>query len=146
MAKMTPSRARDFVDMSSPESLRSQYLDHCWIPRSLFQRWQATHNLPVEPPRFEPMQGGSRAPRPKAKGELPSRRGPAPGTVDRYREVDQVLYPELERIMLNYHKSTYAAAFELAEANKVQGSGTADSRAKRLAQRFKRDRSGKHTR
>jgi hypothetical protein len=145
MAKMTSSRARDFANMFSRETLRSEYLDHCWIPRSLFRRWLATHNLPIEPLRFEPMPDGSRAPRQKTEGKR-GRRGPAPGTVDRYREADQALYPELERIIRGHHKSAYAAALELAEANKVKGAGTTNSRAKRLAGRFNEDRGGKQTR
>jgi hypothetical protein len=69
------------------------------------------------------------------------RKGPAPGTVDRYRDVDRKLYPELERIMREEHKSLTAAARQLAEAGQVAGTGTStkESRARRLAKRYQDD-------
>jgi hypothetical protein len=67
----------------------------------------------------------------------PSRKGPAPGTVDRFGEADRRLFPEIRRIMRKKHKSLHAAALELAEAGKVEGSGTPHSRAKRLAKGFR---------
>ena len=36
------------------EIIRSQYLAHCWIPRRMFDRWLARHELPPSPPFFEP--------------------------------------------------------------------------------------------
>jgi hypothetical protein len=36
------------------QSVRSEYLDHCWLPRLLFDRWLAKHELPASPPRFLP--------------------------------------------------------------------------------------------
>ena len=69
-----------------------------------------------------------------------SRKGPAPGTVDRYGDSDRTLFPEIECIMRDGHKSVHAAALELASAGKVQGSGTPESRAKRLAMRFGNER------
>jgi hypothetical protein len=75
-----------------------------------------------------------------------ARRGPAPGTVDRYGKYDRALFPEVERIMSEGDKSPYAACCELAENGKVKGVGTAESRAKRLASRFKKERSPPTTR
>jgi hypothetical protein len=61
------------------------------------------------------------------------RKGPAPGTVDRFGESDRALFPEIERIMREGHETVHAAALELASAGKIQGGGTPESRAKRLA-------------
>ena len=56
------------------------------------------------------------------------------------RRLDRALFPEIECIMRDGHKSVHAAALELASAGKVQGSGTPESRAKRLAMRFGNER------
>ena len=52
-AKMTGSWMHDMIDTFPPATIRSEYLDHCWLPRNLFQRWLAKHHLPASPPRFE---------------------------------------------------------------------------------------------
>jgi len=65
------------------------------------------------------------------------RKGPAPGTVDRYGASDRKLYPELERIMREEHKSATAAARQLAEAGQVEGTSiNKESRARRLTKRY----------
>jgi hypothetical protein len=151
MAKVTRDRARDFVELAPPETLRSEYWDHCWIPRHIFHRWLAKHNLPALPSRFEPTTAVG--PSTKDRGQnfrhasptqstriKRGRRGPAPGTLDRFREVDRALYREIERIVREDRKSVSAAALELAEAGRVKGPGTAASRAKRLATRFRKER------
>jgi hypothetical protein len=71
-----------------------------------------------------------------------ARKGPTPGAVDRFGESDRALFPEIERIMRESHKSVHAAALEVASAGKVQGGGTPESLAKRLAKRFRRERLG----
>jgi hypothetical protein len=67
------------------------------------------------------------------------RRGPKPGTVDRYRDSDRALFPELEALMAE-RMSLTAAASQLAGQGKVAGTGTPASRAKRLAHRYRRER------
>ena len=67
------------------------------------------------------------------------RRGPAPGTVDRYGESDRGLLSEVKRIMRG-GKTVHAATLELAEAGKIEGTGTSGSRAKRLAERFRKEK------
>ena len=54
MAKITRARLREAVDVYPPATVRSEYLNHCWIPRKLFQAWIAKHHLPQNPPRFAP--------------------------------------------------------------------------------------------
>ena len=67
------------------------------------------------------------------------RRGPKPGTVDRLGEPDRALFPNIKRIMKKGPTSCHAACIELAEAGKVKGTGTLLNRAKRLAQRFRKE-------
>jgi hypothetical protein len=67
------------------------------------------------------------------------RRGPEPGTVDRFRDSDRALFPELEVLMAN-GRSLSAAAGQLADQDKIAGIGGPASRAKRLAARYRRER------
>jgi hypothetical protein len=153
MAKMTCDRVRNLVEAFPQEVVRSAYLDHCWIPRAQFQRWLSKHNLPTSPSRFEPISATPMTSEPRTgirnrESSSPNistpegikarrgRRGPAPGAVDRYRDADRALFPEIRRIMRREGKSLYAAALKLAEADKVKGAGTAISRAKRIVKRF----------
>jgi hypothetical protein len=70
----------------------------------------------------------------------PSRRkGPAPGSVDRYGASDRALYRELKRLINEEHLSATAASLKLAEADKVSGIGAKKSRARRLARRYLAD-------
>jgi hypothetical protein len=70
------------------------------------------------------------------------RRGPAPGALDRYSAADRKLYTEVERIMRDEKLSVSAAALRLAEDGKLAGTGTStpQSRARRLAERYRRER------
>ena len=83
-------------------------------------------------------------PQPQTVAELqppPRRRkGPAPGTVNRYEMSDRELYPELERLAKKCGSVT-AAARQLADEEKIAGTGTStkESRARRLASRYFRD-------
>ena len=67
MARMSPTRMRAVLERFSPEIVRSGYLDRCWMPRRLFERWADLHNLPKSPPRFRPRKIPS--PPTTAKGE-----------------------------------------------------------------------------
>jgi hypothetical protein len=53
-ARMTREWLQEMISMSSPTTIRTEYLDHCWLPRKLFQRWLAKHELSACPQRFEP--------------------------------------------------------------------------------------------
>jgi hypothetical protein len=48
----------DFViaETHPPATIRSKYLDHCWLPRNLFRRWLAKHHLLASAPRFQPLK------------------------------------------------------------------------------------------
>jgi hypothetical protein len=64
------------------------------------------------------------------------RKGPKPGTVDRYGQSDRALYEDMRRLMRDKHMSATAAARHLADKGKIEGVGTPDSRARRLAKRY----------
>jgi hypothetical protein len=76
--------------------------------------------------------------------EVKRRRGPAKGSIDRYGVADRALFPVLERIRREHQLSLTAAAQKLAEGEiegeRVLGSGTPLSRAKRLVRRYNADR------
>lgn len=57
-ARMTRQQLNDALDLDglSLADVRSQYLAPCWIPRHLFDRWLAKHELPPSPARFEPQK------------------------------------------------------------------------------------------
>jgi hypothetical protein len=67
----------------------------------------------------------------------PKRRGPKPGTNDRFG--DRALFGQLTRLMKQQHLSHRQAALKLAKANKVAGTGDIESRARRLAERYQRE-------
>jgi hypothetical protein len=68
------------------------------------------------------------------------RKGPAPGTVDRFGESDREMFNELERLQREGRKSLTAAANELATAGKLAGDGAPQSLAARLVRRYRAER------
>jgi hypothetical protein len=68
------------------------------------------------------------------------RRGPQPGDLDRYGLADRALLPELRVIMEREQLSATAAARKLADQNKILGHGTSESRTKRLASLYHREK------
>jgi len=54
MARMKQPRLNDAIDTFPPDIVCSEYLARCWIPRRVFVRWLAKHELPRAPARFEP--------------------------------------------------------------------------------------------
>lgn len=69
------------------------------------------------------------------------RRGPQPGS-SRLAAADRRLFDELEKLILDQSLSPTAAGLKLAENKRVAGVGSPDSRAKRLAGRYLRERRG----
>jgi hypothetical protein len=65
------------------------------------------------------------------------RKGPVPGTIDRYGAADRALFPEMKRL-IGQGMSPTGAARELAEAGKVRGNST-DSETRRLAKRYRKE-------
>jgi hypothetical protein len=68
------------------------------------------------------------------------RRGPLPGTVNRYGQDDRKLFPELERIKDSEKVSDSAACRRLAEAGRIAGPGNPESRATRLRKLYRREK------
>jgi hypothetical protein len=162
-ARMTRDWLTRLMGVYDQTTINLQYLAHCWIPQELFDQWLAKHRMQARPERFEP-----KWPRPSATIRRPltqdrksivpvviaegvklgasntvrkGRPGPEPGTLRRYEAADRQLFPELERIMKEGN-SRSAAALDLVQAKKVKGIGTDQSRAKRLAALYKRERGG----
>jgi hypothetical protein len=71
---------------------------------------------------------------PVADRKRKKRRGPEPGANDRFG--DRALFPQLTKLMKKEHLSARQAATQLANAGKVGGTGTVESRARRLAERY----------
>jgi hypothetical protein len=86
----------------------------------------------AEPPIAEPVPA---AHEPVAAEGPTKRRGPKPGANDRFG--DHALFPQLIRLMKKGHLSDRQAALQLAKAGKVAGTGSIDSRARRLAERYR---------
>ena len=68
------------------------------------------------------------------------RRGPAVGEVARYADLDRALLDSVTRIMRDKAVSVEEAARDLAYTGQVAGRGTPDSRAKRLARLYRKQR------
>jgi hypothetical protein len=67
--------------------------------------------------------------------------GPAPDTFKRYVDDDRALFDDVERLMKEGMSKT-AATQKLANDNRVAGEGTPESRARRLANLFTKERLG----
>jgi hypothetical protein len=152
------------IETYDDQTIIKQYLANCWMRRKHFDRLLAKHRMQPRPERFEPKCPTSTTTTPQsfsqarkavmqpviaegvghsASDAVRKRRfGPKPGTLRRYEAADRALFPELERIMAEKQKSLSAATFDLAEADQIDGTGTPQSRAKRLAALYKRDRGG----
>jgi hypothetical protein len=81
----------------------------------------------------------------RAPSARKTRHGPARGAVDRFGKSDRALFPQMKRIMRTGPKTAYAAALELASAKKIMGTGTSESRAKRLVRRFLKENAPRAT-
>jgi hypothetical protein len=53
--RMTPEWLQNAIEYNyDGHRGRSQFLPWCWVPRNIYERWAAKHNLPISPPRFQP--------------------------------------------------------------------------------------------
>jgi hypothetical protein len=85
---------------------------------------------------------GTRQSLDKFLGVSASKPGPAKGELKRFDEDDRALFPEVQRLM-DGGKSLTAATQQLADEDLVTGIGTPESRAKRLARAYTRERGHK---
>ena len=66
------------------------------------------------------------------------RRGPKPGTIDRYGKSDEALYPEIDRLMKDCQMTLTGATRKLASEGRIEGPNSKpDSLAKRLRDRYR---------
>jgi hypothetical protein len=75
------------------------------------------------------------APHLETKGRR-GRRGPARGSISRYGEADRKLFPEIEKLE-GAGQTVNAITKAMAAEKRVEGSGTPDSKAKRLAKAYR---------
>jgi hypothetical protein len=68
------------------------------------------------------------------------RRGPVAGQTARYADADRALFGAIEHIMAKGSKSVAEAARDLAWQGKLNGRGTAESRVRRLANLYRKER------
>jgi hypothetical protein len=67
-------------------------------------------------------------------------KGPMRGEIDRFREADRALFPEIEQLMKSQHLTSNEAVRILGERDKLTGRGTLDSRIRRVSARFRREK------
>jgi hypothetical protein len=89
---------------------------------------------PVPPPK--PKQPASERAAPRR-----GRRGPRPGTIDRFAEADRALFPDMTTLMKQKNISPTEAARSLSK--KIEGRGGENSRIRRLAERYRKERKSK---
>jgi len=157
--RLAPEGLRTWLDFYGTDNpiITTEILSRCWLPRDLCRSWFERHGL-TWPSAFDPPDArraaellGSRAAdvtaahlaaptlRSPMETRQKPRRGPEPGSVDRFGDSDRALFPELEALMAA-GRSLTAAASQLASQDKVAGIGIPASRAKRLADRYRRER------
>jgi hypothetical protein len=94
--------------------------------------------LEPPPPATQPDESAvADTTKPVADRKRMKRRGPEPGTIDRFGDDDRALFPQVTRLMKKENLSRLQAATRLANASKVAGIGTIESRARRLADRYR---------
>jgi hypothetical protein len=135
------------VDDKTPASTLVELLAGIYLPAAAARGWLLRNGYGW-PAHFDPETPSALAdtdsgPAKEVVAAPPSKsspktRGPAPGTVDRYAASDRALYPEIAGLIATGLSMT-AATEDLADADKIAGTGTKASRAKRLARRFRQE-------
>jgi hypothetical protein len=101
-----------------------------------------TPALPAGPPPSE-TQSNEQTPANQALGDFLSRakrvkrRGPKRGTVDRYGKDDRALFEQMTKLIETENLTRREAAKRLDDLGKIKGRGVADSRIRRLANRYR---------
>jgi len=65
MHRLTRRMLLDVLELD--QSVRSEYIDLCWLPRPLLDAWLRKHELPASPARFEPKKKNVARPRDQRK-------------------------------------------------------------------------------
>jgi hypothetical protein len=104
--------------------------------RKLIPSWQVPR--PTKQKRSPPRKRRASIAAKQASPNGP-KRGPARGTTG-FQASDRTLFPEMETMIAGKARSPHGAALMLARDNKVAGAGHEDSKAKRLAARYRKER------
>lgn len=133
--KLIPDRVRDGAPTVIVNDRRGYNAEDAVLLRAEFSRWYGSR-LPSLgywwlPPCEAVAGGGYFAASPSRK-----RPGPTKGTVQRYGTPDRKLFPQIDVLTRDGGLSVSAAALKLARDKKVAGTGTPESRAKRLAKLY----------
>ena len=97
----------------------------------------------TEPSRVEPVPPPEPVPsEPVAARKRARRRGPKPGTIDRYGKDDRALFKQMSALIKNENFTPREAARRLCD--KIKGRGTSDSRIRRLTKRYQREVEGEN--
>jgi hypothetical protein len=90
--KMTRKWLQDAIDNDWDGRHGRSYLENCWLPRKLFQRWCGWHHLPTSPPRFQPERTATVAVAQPAASEKPPK-----AISQRRRSAQERIRQELEK-------------------------------------------------
>jgi hypothetical protein len=132
-----------------------QFMDGCtfFVDRQQFERWlkPVAGAYETNAAAYQDKNAQSESPRDRTQSpsaashnQKPRKRGPTPGTVDRYGKADRALYSEYEALLRPADPNIPAmsqskASLHLAEQGKIKGVGSDESRAKRLRDRYRDD-------
>ncbi|HKD27372.1 MAG TPA: hypothetical protein VKC66_15915 [Xanthobacteraceae bacterium] len=115
----TMIRLADVIQLATERGERPKYLQHIQTEREV----QTSDEIkPAETER----------PATQARRQ----RGPEQGTVNRYGEDDRALFPAMDQLIPQVG-SAWAAALQLATGGKIRGTGSVESKAKRLLSAYK---------
>src|SRR5262249_15241158 len=114
--RLTAELLREWVALHRTAMVLEQELPRCWVPQRLAQPWFERRGI-AWPSVFDPPESGEV----RLAVSRRRRRGPKPGTLDRYGAADPRLFNEIERIVTDDKVSVAAAATRLAEEGKVAG-------------------------
>lgn len=129
------------VELRSKSLCRLTWADIEFSPGDVMAKWPTSEfSRSSVPDPAQPSSDSLRGPAATRERAATRRRGPKPGTVDRYGDSDRALYPELEQLIRDEHLSRTAAAMKLAAADRIGGAGSEENRARRLARRFAGER------
>ena len=134
------------TDFTSASRLVKELLWFCWLPRELCRQWFRRHGLAwpdafdaheqtlIPQPESHEKQPRSEVPEPITVAPPKGRRGRKPGSGS--FDDDQALREMLQLLGDNKAASVNAAARQIVTSGKVKKTGTDESAAKRLGEKF----------
>jgi hypothetical protein len=99
---------------------------------------RAEESMPEPAPATEPSPPGEpKQPVSEKTAIRRRRRGPRPGTIDRFAQADRALFSEMTALIKQQHITPTEAARMLSD--KIEGRGVGDSKVRRLAERYRKE-------